>query len=172
MLFALHSSRMSAGWVNRAAELLLFICFQVSSTRFYRKWRKEGGERMTAKSKGFWNMENNVVCIIVALCTSVIVILPIACTSSEPKFVVKGTVKDATTGQAIAGAKVSDDGYGQKPYKNAITAPNGNYRYITWAEEHSIVAQAPGYKPQRQALTTSFFQTEKEKVLDFMLVPE
>jgi len=114
----------------------------------------------------------NIMSIIVALCASVIVILPLACTRTQPSLVVTGIVKDAATGQPIAGAKVSDDGYGSKPYKNAITDPAGKYRYATWPEEHSIVAQAPGYKPQRQTLTTSFSQTEKEKVLDFMLISE
>ena len=68
--------------------------------------------------------------------------------------------------------KVSDDGYWPKPYKGAATGPAGEYRYVTWGEEHVIVAQAPGYKTQRKSMTMSFFQTEKEKVIDFALVRE
>ena len=87
-------------------------------------------------------------------------------------MVVTGIVLDATTGQPIAGAGVSDDGYGPKPYKGATTDATGKYRYTTWGEEHSIVAQAPGYKAQRQTLITSLLQTEKKKVLNFKLTRE
>lgn len=42
--------------------------------------------------------------------------------------------------------------------------------YATWAEEHSIVAKAPGYKPQRKGLT-GLFHTEsgKKAIMDFAL---
>ena len=91
----------------------------------------------------------------------------------EPKFVVIGTVTDATTGQPIAGAKVTDDGYGPEPYKGAITDSEGKYSYLTWPEEHRIKAEAPGYKPQRKGITGLFHvESEDEKVIDFALEPE
>jgi outer membrane lipoprotein-sorting protein len=91
----------------------------------------------------------------------------------EPKFVVTGTVTDATTGQPIAGAKVTDDGYGPEPYKGAITNSEGKYSYLTWPEEHRIKAEAPGYKPQRKGITGLFHvESEDEKVIDFALEPE
>ncbi|MHC4639552.1 MAG: carboxypeptidase regulatory-like domain-containing protein [Planctomycetota bacterium] len=92
---------------------------------------------------------------------------------NKPKFVVNGTVTDATTGQPIAGAKVTDDGYGSEPYKGAITDSQGNYSYLTWPEEHSIKAEAPGYKPQRKGITGLFHvENEDEKVINFTLEPE
>lgn len=90
----------------------------------------------------------------------------------DPQLVVTGVVTDAATGQPIEGAKVSDDGYGPKPYRGAVTGPSGTYVYVTWAEEHSVIAKAPGYREQRQTLITDFFQTEREKVINFELQPE
>jgi hypothetical protein len=90
----------------------------------------------------------------------------------QPTLAVRGVVTDAATGEPIAGAKVSDQGYGPKPYKGATTDSAGEYRYVTWGEEHVVVAQAPGYKTQRKSITMSFFQTEKEKVINFALVGE
>jgi outer membrane lipoprotein-sorting protein len=93
---------------------------------------------------------------------------------TQPQFIVEGTVTDATTGQPIAGAKVSDDGYGPKPYKGAITDSEGRYSYSTWPEEHSIIAQAPGYKPQRKNIKVGLFHTEnveRAQVIDFALDP-
>ena len=118
---------------------------------------------MSAKQNAIW--------IIVALAAAVyaVLIFTDACKSSQPNLVVTGTVTDAKTGQPIVGATVSDDGYGPKPYKGAITDSSGKYRYFTWAEEHTVVAQAVGYKPQRKMLKTSFSEKEKEKVLDFAL---
>ena len=89
-----------------------------------------------------------------------------------PQFVVAGVVTDAATGQPIEGAKVSDDGYGSKPYRGAVTGPSGTYLYFTSAEEHLVIARAPGYRPQRQTPVTDFFQTEREKVINFELQPE
>jgi hypothetical protein len=91
----------------------------------------------------------------------------------EPEFVVTGAVTDATTGQPIAGAKVTDDGYGPEPYKGAITNSEGKYSYLTWPEEHRIKAEAPGYKPQRKGITGLFHvENEDEKVINFALEPE
>ncbi len=92
--------------------------------------------------------------------------------SKEPSLVITGIVKDAVTGHPIEGAKVSDDGYGPQPYKGAVTDAAGKYRYVTWAEEHSVVAKAPGYKPQRRTIDAGLLQTEKEIVIDFSLERE
>jgi len=92
----------------------------------------------------------------------------------EPEFVVTGTVTDKATGRPIDGAKVSDDGYGPRPYKSAITDAEGRYSYFTWPEEHTIIAQAPGYKPQRKSIKAGLFHTENRKktqVIDFALDP-
>jgi hypothetical protein len=98
------------------------------------------------------------------------VFLAANCASSEPGLTVRGIVKDAETGQPIAGATVSDDGYGPKPYKSGTTDATGTYQFVTWSEEHNVIAQAPGYKAQSQLLKSSLFKEEKEKVLDFALV--
>jgi outer membrane lipoprotein-sorting protein len=91
----------------------------------------------------------------------------------EPEFVVTGTVTDAVTGEPIAGARVSDDGYGPEPYKGAITDSEGKYSYRTWPEEHGIKAEAPGYKPQRKGITGLLHvENEDERVMDFALEPE
>jgi outer membrane lipoprotein-sorting protein len=95
--------------------------------------------------------------------------------SEEPQFVVTGRVMDATTGEAIAGAKVSDDGYGPKPYKGAVTDADGRYSYSTWPEEHRIKAEAPGYKTQRKGLKAGLFHTDnvsEKQVIYFALEPE
>jgi hypothetical protein len=44
------------------------------------------------------------------------------------------------------------------------------YQFVTWSEEHNVIAQAPGYKAQSRLLKSSLFKEEKEKVLDFALV--
>ena len=90
----------------------------------------------------------------------------------EAGLVVRGVVTDAATGEPIAGAKVSDDGYGPKPHKGATADSAGRYRYVTWGEEHFIVAVAPGYRSQRKGMTMSFLQMEKETVVDFVLERE
>ncbi|HUW20605.1 MAG TPA: carboxypeptidase regulatory-like domain-containing protein [Sedimentisphaerales bacterium] len=95
--------------------------------------------------------------------------------AKEPEFVVTGRVTDATTGEAIAGARVSDDGYGPKPYKGAVTDADGRYSYHTWPEEHRIKAEAPGYKAQAKGLKAGLFHTDnvsEKQVLDFALEPE
>ncbi|MHC4154447.1 MAG: carboxypeptidase regulatory-like domain-containing protein [Planctomycetota bacterium] len=95
--------------------------------------------------------------------------------AKEPKFVVTGRVTDATTGEAIAGARVSDDGYGPKPHKGAVTDADGRYSYHTWPEEHRIKAEAPGYKTQRKGLKAGLFHTDnvsEKQVIDFALEPE
>ncbi len=90
----------------------------------------------------------------------------------EPSLVVTGVVKDAATGKPIDVATVSDDEYGPKPYKGAITDAAGKYHYVTWAEEHGIIATAPGYKPQRRTIDAGMLQTDNEIVIDFSLEAE
>jgi outer membrane lipoprotein-sorting protein len=93
----------------------------------------------------------------------------------QPEFFVTGTVTDASTDRPIAGANVADDGYGPTPRRGAVTDAQGRYRYATWPEEHAILAEAPGYKPQRKAITGGAFHTATDKkgqVIDFALEPE
>ena len=90
----------------------------------------------------------------------------------ESNFIVKGVVRDAFTGRHIEGARVTDEQYGKEHYQGTITDTEGKYRYLTWYEEHSIVAEACGYKTQRQLLKTKFLGKERERILDFELIPE
>ena len=90
----------------------------------------------------------------------------------EPNLFVEGVVRDAVTGKPIEGAKVSDEGYGVEPFFGTITDTQGRYRYLTWYEEHSIVASASGYETQRRLLKTKFFGNEREIVMPFDLFPE
>jgi len=90
----------------------------------------------------------------------------------EPRLRVSGTVTDASSGKAIAGARVSDGSYGSQPAQDATTDASGQYAYMTWPEEHGIVAQAPGYQTQTKGFKTSLWQTETEATVDFDLTPE
>ena len=92
--------------------------------------------------------------------------------NEPPTFVVRGTVTDAVTGEPIAGVKVSDDQYADGR-QGAITDSEGKYRYLTWSEEHTIKAEAQGYKPQRKVITGLFHaETKDEKVINFALERE
>ncbi len=92
---------------------------------------------------------------------------------SEPGFAIRGLVTDVATGHPIPGARVADDGYGPRPYRGAACDEEGRYEYHTWPEEHSIIATAPGYKPQRRGLTGLFHaESGKEAVMDFALERE
>ncbi|MDD5006718.1 MAG: carboxypeptidase-like regulatory domain-containing protein [Candidatus Omnitrophica bacterium] len=95
----------------------------------------------------------------------VAVILGVAsgCAPKAPNFNLSGTVTDAVTDKPIKGAVVSDDNYGPKPWKSALTDATGKYSYMTWGEEHKIIAQAPGYKLKEEMLK------DNQKVLDFKL---
>jgi hypothetical protein len=100
------------------------------------------------------------------------VVLTSSCARWEPTLVVTGAVRDAATGKPIAGATVSDDGYGSKPPRGTTTDSTGVYRFATWPEEHNILARARGYRPKRQVLVTSPLGTDKQKGLDFTLEAE
>ena len=114
------------------------------------------------------------------------ILLPMAtCTPGPPSLVIKGVVKDAQTGEPIAGARVFDDGYGPKPNWEqikadvrsewgAITNSAGEYSFLTWPEHHSIKVEAPGYKAKRQSLYDGHFVFNKkdEEIFDFALEPE
>jgi len=89
--------------------------------------------------------------------------------TDKPGMLLTGTVTDTATGQPIAGVKVWDD-FGQE--RGAITNSDGKYSYHTWPEEHFVRAEAPGYRAQRQILLTSFWGTEKKKIVDFVLERE
>jgi outer membrane lipoprotein-sorting protein len=84
-------------------------------------------------------------------------------------MLISGIVRDAETGRVIAGASVSDDGYGPKPYKNSLTDSAGRFSYSTWPEEHYILAEAPGYRSQRKTITAEQFQSDKFAVVNFSL---
>jgi len=91
--------------------------------------------------------------------------------STAPTLLVTGTVTDAATGAPIAGARVTDDGYGYAPYGylGATTAAQGHYGYKTWPEEHNVSAVALGYAKASKLLATGLLQTGRERVLDFAL---
>ena len=88
-----------------------------------------------------------------------------------PQFVVKGVVTDVITGKPIAGAQVSDEGYGKHLNQGSRTDSEGNYSYNTWYEEHVIVVEASGYESKRLLLKTRFIGRESQKVVDFVLKP-
>jgi len=105
-----------------------------------------------------------------------------------PGLVIRGTATDAQTGEAIAGAKVFDDGYADPdwekiesgfyepnlPHWGAITDANGNYAYLTSAEHHGIKIEAADYKTQRATLYSGHFPINKkdEEIFNFALERE
>jgi len=121
----------------------------------------------------------------VIIITAAILLPMAACTPGPPSLVIKGVVKDAQTGEPIAGARVFDDGYGPKPNWEqikadvrsewgAITNSAGEYSFLTWPEHHSIKVEAPGYKAKRQSLYDGHFVFNKkdEEIFDFALEPQ
>ena len=100
------------------------------------------------------------------------ILLPMAkANPKQPEFIIKGTVINADTGQPIAGAKVGDVERYAEGKQWTTTDSNGNYEYKTWYEEHDLIAEAEGYKRQNKGFRTKLFGSEKEKVIDFALVP-
>jgi beta-lactamase regulating signal transducer with metallopeptidase domain len=99
------------------------------------------------------------------------IVLPMAkAKSNSARFVIKGVVTDAETGQPIAGAKVGDDKYAGGQFWTTTDA-NGFYSYNTWYEEHNIKCEASGYKTQNTGFGTKLFGSEEEKVINFALEP-
>ncbi len=92
-------------------------------------------------------------------------------TYEQPEFIIKGTVTDAQTGQPIVGAKVGDSQKYNDGKFFSLTDPNGHYEYKTWYEEHGTTAEATGYQTQSKGFTTKLFGSEKEKVINYELVP-
>ena len=90
----------------------------------------------------------------------------------EPDFLVHGVVLDSKTGQPICGSIVSDSSYGPDPKKHAVTDSQGKYSYFTWYEEHTIVAESPGYNSQTITLATKIFKKEDNREINFSLIPE
>lgn len=94
---------------------------------------------------------------------------------SVPDFLVTGLVSDALTGQPLAGARVADNFYGTEPdraAREAWTDTNGHYQLMTWHEEHSVVASAPGYENKLATLMTAILGAEKRRELHFQLQPQ
>ena len=71
-----------------------------------------------------------------------------------PGLTIKGRVTDAETGQPIIGAKVGDNKEYNEGKLYAVTDSNGNYEYKTWYEEHTVKAEANGYKIETAGLQT------------------
>jgi beta-lactamase regulating signal transducer with metallopeptidase domain len=123
--------------------------------------------------------------LLVVIITGAILLPMATCRPGPPGLVIKGTVKDAQTGEPIAGARVFDDGYANKPNWEqikadersewgAITNSAGEYSFLTWPEHHSIKVEAPGYKSERQSLYDGhfIFKTKDEETFNFALEPE
>jgi len=109
-------------------------------------------------------------CLTVVLASCAL--LRLGCGGWQPTMRVTGTVSDSLTGKPIAGATVSDDGYGKQPYRGAVTDSAGRYSYYTWPEEHNIKAWIAGYRPGCRTLITGFLGRDTLKLADFRLVPE
>ena len=123
--------------------------------------------------------------LLIIIITAAILLPMAAFKPGPPSLVIKGVVKDAQTGEPIAGARVFDDGYGPKPDWEQIKANErsewgattnsaGEYSFLTWPEHHSIKVEAPGYKSERQSLYDGHFVFNKkdEEIFDFALEPE
>ena len=114
-----------------------------------------------------------IMTIFVLVCLMGVCVLPMAkLDPGPPRFVIKGTVTDAESGQPIAAAKVGDNKEYNDGKSCTVTDSNGNYEYKTWYEEHGTIAEADGYKLQLKGFNTKLFGSEKEKVIDFQLQPE
>ena len=131
-------------------------------------------DRLRWLEKKTWKHQPlRIMTIFVLVCLMAACVLPMAKLDPGPAgFVIKGTVTDAETGQPIVGAKVGDN----KEYNDGkfctFTDSNGNYEYKTWYEEHGVKAEADGYKRQDKGFGTKLFGSEKEKIIDFELLPE
>jgi len=54
-------------------------------------------------------------------------------------------------------------------YKSSMTDSAGRFSYSTWPEEHTILAEAPGYKSQSKTITAEQFQSDKFAAINFSL---
>ena len=91
--------------------------------------------------------------------------------SREPDLLLQGTVTNEMTGEPIPGAVVSDGTYGREAPRSGVSNQNGFYSYMTWYEEHTIWAEAPGYERKSDILITKLLGKETEKTMDFRLRP-
>ena len=92
--------------------------------------------------------------------------------SSTPNVVVSGIVTDAATGEPVTNVRVADNRYHSAPNRapqEAWTDAKGHYALLTWYEEHSIAASAPGYETGLQTLLTKVFSHAREVRVDFQL---
>lgn len=75
-------------------------------------------------------------------------LLVVSCDHGPPDLTLTGVVTDALTGNPIAGARVADDGYGPtRSPAGATTDAAGRFSYLTWREEHSVIATALRHEP-------------------------
>jgi hypothetical protein len=91
-----------------------------------------------------------------------------------PMYAVHGTVTDALTGRPIAGARVDDNFYGTRPNRppqQAWTDDKGHYGLLTWYEEHTLAASAPGYETKLYNLNTGSLRQGQSPQIDFQLQP-
>ena len=100
-------------------------------------------------------------------------VLAVRSWTGEPSRAVTGTARDADSGRAIVGARVGDEGYGRGADSQTVTDTLGRYRYLTWDEEHFVVAQADGYALQRRTLLPNrSWRRGRQVVVDFALARE
>ncbi len=124
------------------------------------------------EKKSWKNRPLRILTIFVLVCLMATCVLPMAKFDSPPTFTIKGIVTDAQTGQPIAGARVGDVERYAEGKQWTTTDANGNYSYKTWYEEHATRCEAAGYKTETKGLLTKLFGSEKERILNFKLVPE
>jgi|GEM_PF-4772773 hypothetical protein len=89
-----------------------------------------------------------------------------------PNCKIVGIVTDNESESPIPGARVADNNYGGSPNKacqEAWTDENGRYELMTWYEEHTIVASAPGYQPALKILLTKVVGQESEMEMNFSI---
>jgi len=124
------------------------------------------------KKDNFQMKKMKYTAFVIFLLSIITTLLSCNFSSADPNFLIHGVVVDSTTEQPISGAIVSDGMYGPDPKKYDITDSRGKYSYLTWYEEHTIIAEAPGYKSQQVTIITKLFKKEEKKEINFSLIPE